>query len=319
MKNRSVRLTALILLLVLALTACAAPATEAQTEAPAEPPVLSLRAGDTSFIPDHVLRKQSVKLLLLGNSFTKNICTHLYTVLSELGYTDITLGRMAIDAAKLPDHAKNFRTGKAAYEFLVNTDGEWRSQGMKDAEFCTAFAPWDFITIQQPSPWSDTAECSAALAELVSFFAEKAPAAKLAGYMTWTRSEAGIRSKKELAERYPSQEALFEDTVRILDIYKAHPEIVTVIPVGTALQNVRTAMGDRIDRDGYHLAEGFPMYIASMAMAGWLTGQPVDGLTGACVAPNPEKLDQLWLDSGILGSNAAFEAPTVITPITVDR
>ena len=318
MKNRSVRLTALILLLVLALTACAAPATAPQTEAPAEPQT-EAQTDPFSYIPDRVRSKDSIRLLMFGNSYTSNISTYVWDILRELGYKDITIGRMWISGASLQTHADNIKNGTAAYDFCLNTDGSWKSQGMHDAAFGAAYTDWDFITLQHQSAKSAlSASFEPALTELVDFFTEKAPDSKLVWYMTWAYSEDYIQSKESFKSEFESQAGMYGKLLDALSVVEAHPEFVTVLPVGTAVQNLRTAVGDTVNKDGSHLALGMARYAATMAYVKGLTGQSIDDLQGTAVDDCASRRNQLCLQAGKLAVNAAFEHPRAVTPITVE-
>ena len=52
-----------------------------------------------------------------------------------------------------------------------------------------------------------------------------------------------------------------------------------IIPVGTAIQNLRTSyLGDTLTRDGYHLSYGIGRYTAALTWFACLTGKAPDSI-----------------------------------------
>ena len=193
------RILCLILSLILAcgLLACGsgdtAESTVAQTTAATQPtqtePVQTEPAQTEPPAENLPTTVKSVKILAIGNSFSKDAMEHLYTVLKAEGVEEILLGNLYIGGCTLDKHAANAKSGEQAYKFYINSAGEWMTHPMMvSLSEGVKYEQWDIITMQQGSPKSGMAdEYQPHLDELIAFVNENKtnPDAKLYWHMTW--------------------------------------------------------------------------------------------------------------------------------------
>lgn len=83
-----------------------------------------------------------------------------------------------------------------------------------------------------------------------------------------------------------------------------------VVPTGTAIQNARTAVAERLTRDGYHLTMGYGGYIASLCFFSALTGEDISRVEWV---PNEVTPEQKAV--AIAAVNAALKNPFDITSL----
>jgi len=221
---------------------------------------------------------KSVKILAIGNSFSKDAMAHLYTVLKAEGVEQILLGNLYIGGCTLDKHAANAKSGEQAYKFYINSAGEWMTHPMMVSLLeGVKYEQWDIITMQQGSPKSGMAdEYQPHLDELIAFVNENKtnPDAKLYWHMTWAYQSD---STQTAFKRYGN-----DQMTMYLGIVNALKEAVEpteafsmLLPVGTAIQNARTGfVGDTLTRDGFHLSD-LGRLIASYTWYAVLDGQPL--------------------------------------------
>jgi hypothetical protein len=93
----------------------------------------------------------------------------------------------------------------------------------------------------------------------------------------------------------------------------SNDKFFTIIPVGTAIQNVRTShIGDTLTRDGHHLSLNLGRYIAGMTWLRALTGLSIDHVE---YVPSTEDIPKEYLSIIKKAVNAAIERPFEVTMI----
>lgn len=239
---------------------------------------------------------KSLKIFAIGNSFSVDAMQWLYGIAKDGGYNNIILGNAYIGGCTLQTHRNNSNNNSEAYTYWKNTTGTWTTVSGKTLLECLTDEKWDIITLQQASGSSgmpDTYEPY--LSDLIAFVnANKTnPDAELAWHMTWAYqndSNHGEFSKynKDQLTMYNAIVSTLESKVLVKD------ELSYYIPVGTAIQNVRTSfIGDKLTRDGYHLDENLGRYIAAMTWFHKITGLSVDDIT---YVPSVEAIPDTYLE-----------------------
>lgn len=186
----------------------------------------SLLFGISSFAGE----PQTVRLLTIGNSFTRN-ATHQLDDLAKAGGHTLILNPLIIGGSSLQRHAEKAQKNEAdpADEAGLYSNG----RGLKDN--LTADA-WDFVTIQQVSMQShDLATYQPHAGWLRDFIAKHAPTAKLLVHQTWAYRKDDPRFTKPSDE--PGEPTTQEQMYRGLTA--AYDAIATqfgsrVVPVGDA-------------------------------------------------------------------------------------
>lgn len=233
----------------------------------------------------------SISILAIGNSFSIDGMQYLYNVLAKLGYTDIHLGNLYISGCTLETHAGNITGNKAAYTYYTNSTGDW----VKTTDYSSITAlksrKWDYITVQQASKHSgkpDTYEPY--LTTVMNEVKTDCPKARRGWHMTWAYK--GDYSSTNFAIYGNNQMTMYNAIVStVQSTILTRSDIDFVIPVGTAIQNLRTSfIGDHLSRndtnpvpsgsesDGTHLSYDLGRLTAAMMWARQITGKSVMGI-----------------------------------------
>ncbi|MBE6632760.1 MAG: DUF4886 domain-containing protein [Ruminococcaceae bacterium] len=217
---------------------------------------------------------KSVKILAIGNSFSKDAMQYLWHVCKNGGVEQIVLGNLYIGGAGLSTHWSNINGDKAAYEYHKNTDGNWNvTQGIKASDILKEEA-WDVIVIQQSPEASGDPETYAALSRLLPYLEANKPKANtpIVFHMTWAFQGNSDHSGFPF---YNNDQMLMYNSIveSVEQEVLTRKEICGVIPSGTAIQNLRTSyVGDTVTRDGYHMSYDFGRYTLALTWFAYFTG-----------------------------------------------
>jgi hypothetical protein len=265
-----------------------------------------------SWDPD-IEEEQSIKILAIGNSFSNDGMDlygpnggHLFQLLREVGYEDITLGLLSGSGYSLQNHWNNVVNGSScAYLKLKSqtSSGIWDPIVYVTVQEAIRNEDWDVIILQQVSGASHVASSyDPYLNELVNYVANNKtnPNARLGWQMTWAYGlweDVTDTDKGSLKEGHQDQLAMYEG---IIDAVKEkivdNPAFDFVIPSGVAVQEMRKygVPGSRLIRDpGSHLrpnygvenmdpltgAVGLGRYTANMTWLKAITGKSVDDIS----------------------------------------
>ncbi len=173
---------------------------------------------------------QTVRLLTIGNSFTRNATNHLDDLALAGGHT-LIFNPLIIGGSSLQRHAEKAQKNEAdpGDESGLYSNG----RGLKDN--LTADA-WDFVTIQQVSMQShNLATYQPHAGWLRDFIAKHAPSAKLLVHQTWAYRKDDPRFTKPSDEpgEPTTQEEMYRGLTAAYDAIAAELD-GRVIPVGDA-------------------------------------------------------------------------------------
>lgn len=261
--------------------------------------------------PD-VTEEKSISILAIGNSFSVDAMEYVYGMLEDLGYTDIFLGNLFISGCPLKKHAENFTSNAAAYRFYHNQEGEWFNVESFRPLDALMMEEWDYITLQQASGNSgqlDTYEPY--LGTMLSLLKEKRPGARLAWHMTWAY-QADCSTVTAFNNYNKDQMTMYNAIIDVVQtkILKM-PDFFTIIPSGTAVQNLRTSyMGDTITRDGYHMSYDMGRYLTGLTYVKTLLGCDLNDITYLPSKYNYTKKDILAIKDAV---NKAIANPFTVT------
>ena len=269
--------------LLVVVTACSdvAPQDNEQgTKPPADQPTDEPSDRPTDNPTDKPTDDKSISILAIGNSFSVDAMEYLYGMLEDVGYEEIVLGNLYIGGCTLETHAGNFQNNSASYTYYTNTTGKWSNVKSYKPLDALSSQDWDIVTMQQGSPKSGQAETfDPYLGTLVDIVKQHEPQAKLAWHMTWAYQANSTHSG--FANYSNSQMTMYNAIVaaaksKIL----TNDSFSTVIPNGTAVQNMRTSyVGDNLTRDGYHMAYDLGRYLTALTFAKALTGCDLEKIT----------------------------------------
>ena len=272
---------------------------------------------------------EKFRVLAIGNSFSIDAMEHLYKVAKAYGYAEdeIILGNLYIGGCSLETHWNNAEGNAAAYTYHKNTANEWKGTastplltGLKDED-------WDYISIQQVSTRSgltDTFEPY--LKNLIAYINENKtnPEARLMWHSTWAYQQDSTHSgfKNYNSDQQTMFNAILEAGEYVLGEY---PEIELLLPSGTAIQNMRTAIGDHLTRDGYHLNLTYGRLTASLVWFKTITGADLselaanDDLLSICATDIPDLAEKgvTITASELLGYCIAAAEAAVKSPMGV--
>lgn len=258
----------------------------------------------------------SIKILAIGNSFSRNAFSCLHQIMTAHGEKNIIMGNLHTDSGSL-ERAALCAEGKETYQIFYKWDTSSKSYqfpnySLKDA---VMEEDWDIISLQQVSGLSGQPDSYHPYLETLIRFVQDTRTVKdglTIWHMTWAYQQNATHSKFPL---YDSDQMTMYRA--ICDTTKS--EILTnnafdlVVPSGTAIQNMRTSsIGDTLTSDGYHLnakacvIAGYAYYVA-------LKGVPVDSIR---YHPSSYEFTPEYLEAMKQSVNAILEHPYSVTPVT---
>ncbi len=261
----------------------------------------------------------SLKILAIGNSFSDDSLSHVYNIAKDYGADVVVLGVLYIGGCSLQTHVSNLRSDAHAYDYRKNTAGVWETSPNTSMLEGIVDEDWDIISLQQASGFSGMAETyNEDLDELIEYVSANRTVkdGRLVWNMTWAYQ--GDSSHSDFVNYDNDQATMYgaiTDAVQEQILTRAAFD--TVIPAGTAVQNVRTSyLGDTLTRDGYHLSYTVGRYIASLTWVKSLTGWDISRIDWV---PDDSTMSPEVLDMIRESVLAAVETPYEVTPSSYDE
>ncbi len=222
-------------------------------------------------------KTDELKVLGIGNSFTVDGTQYLWNVATAAGEEEFLLARATIGGCDLDKHWSNIENDSAAYSFSVNDDGDWDNDANTSAGKLSDILKleWDVIVIQQVSQKSGLPDTYGNLQNIINYIKEKCPNAKIMWQMTWAYQSDSTHAG--FADYNNDQMTMYNaiiDTANELIV--SNPDIDGIIPSGTAIQNLRTVIGDNLTRDGYHMSYDYGRYTVALTWYKAITGKSID-------------------------------------------
>ena len=125
--------------------------------------------------------------------------------------------------------------------------------------------PWDYISLQQASGKSGEYDTyNPYLKSLISYLRKYAPKKdfKLVWHQTW--AYASDSDHKQFPKYGSNQMQMYEAIMAATRNALKDNKFDVLVPSGTAIQNARTSyIGDKMNRDGYHLEVNYGRYTAA--------------------------------------------------------
>ena len=174
------------------------------------------------------------------------------------------------------------RTDTMPYNYRKFSVGVQASPGVGAANMTIAMEdePWDWVIIQSDHDSAGICKSYVPYMEhLISYVHAHCsnPNVKIGFYMTWAYDATSTYNAFNLYNK--NQQLMYDSIIAAAKMVMArHPEVKALIPCGTAVQNARTSfIGERMNRDGYHLSLTIGRYTAACTWCEFLTGRIVDG------------------------------------------
>lgn len=270
--------------------------------------ILLLLAGGT------YAQQKTVRILAIGNSFSQDAVEQYLHELAEAEGISTIIGNMFIGGCSLERHVKNARDNAPAYAYRkIGTDGKKREKGKMSLEAVLADEDWDYVSLQQASPFSGMYETyEASLPELIEYVKARLPKkTKLMLHQTWAYASTSKHSgfKNYNCNQLTMYQAIADAVKKAAKANK----IKIVIPSGTAIQNARTSfIGDHLNRDGYHLDVKIGRYTAACT---WFERIFKHNVVGNPYAP--EGLDEVRKAVAQKAAHAAVKHPYKVTELSI--
>lgn len=259
-------------------------------------------------------QQKTVRILAIGNSFSQDAVEQYLHELAEAEGISTIIGNMFIGGCSLERHVKNARDNAPAYAYRkIGTDGKKREKGKMSLEMVLADEDWDYVSLQQASPFSGMYETyEASLPELIEYVKARLPKkTKLMLHQTWAYAST---SKHSGFKNYNcNQLTMYQAIANAVKKAAKANKIKIVIPSGTAIQNARTSfIGDHLNRDGYHLDVKIGRYTAACT---WFERIFKHNVVGNPYAP--EGLDEVRKAVAQKAAHAAVKHPYKVTELSI--
>ena len=259
-------------------------------------------------------QQKTVRILAIGNSFSQDAVEQYLHELAEAEGISTIIGNMFIGGCSLERHVKNARDNAPAYAYRkIGTDGKKREKGKMSLETVLADEDWDYVSLQQASPFSGMYETyEASLPELIEYVKARLPKkTKLMLHQTWAYASTSKHSgfKNYNCNQLTMYQAITDAVKKAAKVNK----IKIVIPSGTAIQNARTSfIGDHLNRDGHHLDVKIGRYTAACTWFECIFKHNVVGNPYG-----PEGLDEARKAVAQKAAHAAVKRPYKITDLSI--
>lgn len=259
-------------------------------------------------------QQKTVRILAIGNSFSQDAVEQYLHELAEAEGISTIIGNMFIGGCSLERHVKNARDNAPAYAYRkIGTDGKKREKGKMSLEAVLADEDWDYVSLQQASPFSGMYETyEASLPELIEYVKARLPKkTKLMLHQTWAYAST---SKHSGFKNYNcNQLTMYQAIANAVKKAAKANKIKIVIPSGTAIQNACTSfIGDHLNRDGYHLDVKIGRYTAACT---WFERIFKHNVVGNPYAP--EGLDEVRKAVAQKAAHAAVKHPYKVTELSI--
>ena len=259
-------------------------------------------------------QQKTVRILAIGNSFSQDAVEQYLHELAEAEGISTIIGNMFIGGCSLERHVKNARDNAPVYAYRkIGTDGKKREKGKMSLETVLADEDWDYVSLQQASPFSGMYETyEASLPELIEYVKARLPKkTKLMLHQTWAYASTSRHSgfKNYNCNQLTMYQAIADAVKKAAKANK----IKIVIPSGTAIQNARTSfIGDHLNRDGYHLDVKIGRYTAACT---WFERIFKHNVVGNPYTP--EGLDEARKAVAQKAAHAAVKHPYKVTDLSI--
>lgn len=218
----------------------------------------------------------TIKILAVGNSFSDDGVEYLDELAQAAGIK-LIIGNLYIGGCSLERHWNNVRNELPAYDYRKNVEGHQTNTPKTTLQQALQDEEWDYITVQQVSQNSGLYDTYYPYIDsLLTYLKAHArnPEVEFAIHQVW--SYAWNSTHPGFANYDNNQLKMYRDIVETVDKVARKEKIRIIIPSGTAIQTGRTLMGDRMNRDGFHLGWGWGRYLAACTWFETFLG-PVNG------------------------------------------
>lgn len=210
-----------------------------------------------------------MNILSIGNSFSQDAQRYLHRLAKQDGVALKTVN-LYIGGCSLRTHYLNMLDDVAAYDFEFNGEKTGIKVSIRQA---LVRDNWDFITLQQASPFSGQYETySPYLEELAAYIRRYCPHTKILIHQTWAY-EDGCERLKNL--KYDSAKEML---TAIRDCYSKAAQNISsygIIPCGEVMMRALDMGIEKIHRDTFHASLGAGRYLLALCWYKFLTKKDI--------------------------------------------
>lgn len=218
-----------------------------------------------------------LKILFIGNSFTKDAVEHLPGLLAAAGIKDIKLYHMYYGGRRVYEYNDGYNTSVDYHCYRCeNGATSWTDVTGHSLHEIVSSDKWDIVTIQEHTgravAWDWTSSQKAAFQGLVDKVKADCPDKTPDFYFIMSQAYHDM-NKIATADRgqinFTTTEEMYNVIVSMTKKLMADIPFKDVIATGTCLQNLRTSSLNNdmcLTRDGYHMDYGISRYAAACMM-----------------------------------------------------
>ena len=218
-----------------------------------------------------------LKILFIGNSFTKDAVEHLPGLLAAAGIKDIKLYHMYYGGRRIFEYTNGYTTSVDYHCYRCeNGATTWTDVTGHSLHEIVSSDKWDIVTIQEHTgravAWDWTSSQKAAVQGLVDKVKADCPEKTPDFYFIMSQAYHNM-NKIATADRgqmnFTTTEEMYNVIVSMTKKLMADVPFKDVIATGTCLQNLRTSSLNNsmcLTRDGYHMDYGISRYAAACMM-----------------------------------------------------
>lgn len=249
----------------------------------------------------------TIRVLAIGNSFSQDaVEQYLYELGREVG-VELIIGNGYRAGQGFASHWRDVTEKNNTFEYRKVVRGVRTNKPHSALRTLVEDEPWDYITVQQASPESGLyGTFEPCISELLSYASALCsnPDVQMGYHMTW--SYAMDSTHGGYANYGSNQQTMYDSICQsVQQALAIHPEMVLMVPSGTAIQNARQSwLGDNLNRDGYHLDLLFGRYTAACT---WL--ERLTGVSSVGLSYRPEGIDSLTALTCQMAAHRACATP----------
>lgn len=220
-----------------------------------------------------------LRILFIGNSFTKDAVEHLPKMLEAAGINDVLLVHMYYGGRTIPEYANNYSSATDYTCYRCSTGSSiWVSQSGYSLHTMVESEKWDIVTIQEHTGnkcawiWDD-AEKGAIDLLLNNIKADQGTNTPEYVYIMTQAyyNMSKIATASQPYKNFTTQQEMFDVICTQAKNVLTATAVDRILPTGTVLQNLRTSslnVDNDMDltRDGYHMDYGISRYAAACAV-----------------------------------------------------
>lgn len=261
------------------------------------------------------IQAEVVRILGIGNSFTVDALEQHFQPILDAQQQEAIVGYPYRGGTWLSQHdAWSTRMDTMPYNYREFRNGKFTSTGLSTYNLTMAveLEPWDYVVFQSDH---DSAGIYSSyepyLTHLVNYIQTHCSnkEVKIGFYMTWAYDSISTYSAFKL---YKNNTQIMYDSIisAAKKVMETHPNFF-LIPAGTAIQNARTSyIGQKLNRDGYHLNYNYGRYIASLCWYKAIFGVEPEAVTYA-----PSSISDYCASMCRAAVREAFQKPWEVTSL----